>query len=71
MAHSKQKEIWLLMKKLKTENFAKCSMALDFIDGLKKKNRKCEGYLNCTSNKDYSKVEWHVTYNPELLKVKD
>ena len=57
--------------KLKTEEFDTTSEALDFIDELEKKNKKCLGKLNCAPTKDKTKFIWLVTYNPDLLKVKD
>jgi hypothetical protein len=58
------------MTKLKTEKFDTTLEALDFIDSLKEKNKKCEGVLNCKPTKDETKFVWIVTYNPALLKIK-
>ena len=69
------------MKK-KIENFEKTSEALNFIDELKLKNKKCEGLLNCTPKTikivdgntgkkiDETTYSWQVTYNEDLLKLK-
>jgi hypothetical protein len=54
------------MKKI--DNFDTCIAALDFIDSLAKKNKKYKGLLNNTSNNDFSKVVWQVTYDTEWLK---
>jgi hypothetical protein len=66
--------------KMTVKNFELCSAALDFIDELKEKNKKCDGALNSTlkrtqvlDGKTGKKVEdfqctFHVTYDADLVK---
>ena len=67
---------------IKIDNFKSCIAALDFIDQLKERNKKCYGKLNSTlkqiqvldgktGKKDEEfEVMFHVTYDADLVKGK-